>query len=43
MYITYNTYIMNPYTKINFGNTCTKLVNFPSLKMFTYANTHIVL
>jgi hypothetical protein len=34
MYITYNTY--NPYTKTNFGNTCTKLLNPTSLKMFTY-------
>ncbi len=37
MYITYNTCIMNPYTKTNFGNTHTELLNLPSLKMFTYA------
>jgi len=37
MYITYNTYIMEPYIKTNFGNTHTKLLNLPSLKMFPYA------
>ncbi len=36
MYIMYNTYIMNPSTKINFGNTHIELLNLPSLKMFTY-------
>jgi len=30
MYITYNTYIMKPYIKTNFGNTHTKLLNLPS-------------
>ncbi len=37
MYITYNTCIMNPYSKTNFGNTHIELLNLPSLKMFTYA------
>jgi hypothetical protein len=37
MYITYNTYIINPYTKTNFVNTHIELLNLPSLKMFTYA------
>jgi len=36
MYIMYNTYIMNPYTKTNFGNTYIELLNLASLKMFTY-------
>jgi hypothetical protein len=37
MYITYNTCIMNPYTKTNFGNTHIELLNLPSLKIFSYA------
>jgi hypothetical protein len=37
MYITYNIYIMNPYTKTNFDNIHTELLNLPSLKMFPYA------
>jgi hypothetical protein len=28
---------MKPYIKTNFGNTHTKLLNLPSLKMFPYA------
>jgi hypothetical protein len=28
---------MNPYIKINFGNTHIELLNLPSLKIFTYA------
>jgi hypothetical protein len=43
MYITYNIYIMNPCTKMNFGNTHIELLNLPSLKMFTYVNIRIIL
>jgi hypothetical protein len=37
MYITYNICIMNPYTKTNFGNTCSKLLNLPSANGITQA------
>jgi hypothetical protein len=33
MYITYNSYIMNPYFKTNFGNTHIELLNLPLFKM----------
>jgi hypothetical protein len=35
MYITYNTYFMNPYTKTNFGNSRIKLLHPPSANKIT--------
>ncbi len=32
----YNTCIMNPYIKTNFGTTHIELLNLPSLKIFIY-------
>jgi hypothetical protein len=37
MYIIYNTCIMNPYIKTNFGNSYTKLLNPPSANEITQA------